>query len=404
MKKNKTVVIIGAGIVGLATGYQLLRDRPDLNLIILEKEKEVATHQTGHNSGVIHSGIYYRPNSHKAINCIKGYRMLIDFCDQYGISYDICGKLIVATDESEIPYLKTIYNRGLANGLTGLKYLNTLKEIKNLEPYVSGINAIVVPQTGIIDFKKVANKLRELIKLAGGNIYFSEEVKNIKERNKGKLEIETTKNVYEANAAINCAGLYSGKIASLSVPKNKLNIAIVPFRGEYYKIKEERKHLVKNLIYPVPNPNFPFLGVHFTRMLNGDIEAGPNAVFAFKREGYNKSDFSFSEFIEFLQCKGFRKMAQKYWKVGLGEYYRSYSKKAFTRALQKLIPAITEKDLIEVPSGVRAQAFDNQTMIDDFVFFNTDSVINVCNAPSPAATSSLSIGRSIAHQLKDVLP
>jgi (S)-2-hydroxyglutarate dehydrogenase len=390
------IIVIGGGIVGLATAYQLKKIRPALNLAVLEKENRVAAHQTGNNSGVIHSGLYYKPGSLKAINCIKGYKLLVDFCKKEDIPHEICGKIVVATDEVELPRLETLYERGIQNGLKNLKKLKK-EELKEYEPHVNGIAGIYVPQTGIIDFKAVAEKYAEKIVEMGGEIFLSRKVLKIIQKGDTAV-IETTLGDFETNLVINCAGLYSDKIARLTMPN--LNVRIIPFRGEYYKIKESKHHLVKNLIYPVPDPAFPFLGVHYTRMIGGGIEAGPNAVFAMAREGYRKRDIHLLELFESLGWPGFQKVAFKYWRTGLGEYYRSFSKAAFTRALQKLIPEIQPNDLIPGGAGIRAQACDrNGMLLDDFLILQENHVINVCNAPSPAATSSLSIGEIVAEKV-----
>jgi L-2-hydroxyglutarate oxidase len=390
------VIVIGAGIVGLATAYQLKKKKPDLNILIVEKEKGVSRHQTGNNSGVIHSGIYYRPGSLKAQNCIEGYKLLLDFCDEYGIKYDICGKIIVATEQEELERLKALQERGRQNGLEGLKWLNK-EELIIHEPYVSGIAGLFVPQTGIIDFKEVSSNFLTLLEEKGAGFRFEEKVKDIREESQNALVI-TEKNEYHASLVVNCAGLYSDKVARFTFPD--LDVKIVPFRGEYYKIRKNRQYLVKNLIYPVPDPAFPFLGVHFTRMIHGGIEAGPNAVLAFSREGYKKSDINLGELIETLAWPGFQKVAKKYWQTGFGEMYRSFSKKAFTTALQKLIPEIREEDLETGGSGVRAQACDrNGGLVDDFLIYENKIAVNVCNAPSPAATSCLSIGQTISEKV-----
>jgi L-2-hydroxyglutarate oxidase len=387
-------IIIGGGIVGLATAYQLLVKKSNLKIAIIEKESEVAAHQTGHNSGVIHSGLYYKPGSLKAQNCLQGYQMLIDFCTENHIPFDLCGKLVVASDESEIGELDKLYNRGLENGLTQ----NTIIEkdrIKDFEPNLRGVKAIHVPYTGIIDYSIVCNKLADLIKEKDADIFLNHKVESIENHN-GFATIITSQQEFEAKQYINCAGLYSDKIAALS--NKNIDTRIIPFRGEYFMLKPEKRHLITNLIYPVPDPNFPFLGVHFTRMIDGGVEAGPNAVFAFKREGYEKSDFDFTETMESLAWPGFRKVAVKYWKTGLGEFYRSFSKTAFTKALQKLVPAIQEDDLIPAEAGVRAQACDRWGgLIDDFKIIEEPNAIHILNAPSPAATSSLSVGNTIAN-------
>ncbi|MFL9836517.1 L-2-hydroxyglutarate oxidase [Flavobacterium sp. ST-75] len=388
------VIIIGAGLVGLATAYESLKQNPALKVLILEKEGDVAKHQSGHNSGVIHSGIYYKPGSLKAKNCIEGYDSLINFSKEYGVKYDICGKIIVATSQDEVSLLENIYDRGIQNGLQNLEYLSR-DEFKEIEPHCEGVRAIKVPQTGIIDYPGLANKIKELFIELGGEIVFSQEVTGITDRNDG-ITVETFKNEYLTEKLISCAGLYSDKITKMTNDKN--DVIIIPFRGEYYELKDEKRYLVNNLIYPVPDPNFPFLGVHFTRMINGAVEAGPNAVLAFKKEGYNFSDFNFSELMNTLTWPGFRKIVAKYGKTGLGEVHRSLSKTAFTNALQKLLPEIQETDLVPGGSGVRAQACRRDgTLLDDFDIVRNGNVIHVRNAPSPAATSCLSIGKTISE-------
>lgn len=390
------IIIIGAGIVGLSTAYQLLQLNPGLTVTILEKEDAVAKHQTGNNSGVIHSGIYYKPGSLKAQNCLRGYDMLIDFCKTHDIKYELCGKIIVAIKPEEIAGLEALYQRGIQNGLSGLKFLSK-DEIKNYEPNCAGIKGVYVPQTGIVDYKEIAITLARCIREnPNGDIRFNSKIQAIVGSENGAV-IHTETERHEARLVINCAGLYCDKVAAMA--GEKLNMKIIPFRGEYYAIKPEKAHLVKNLIYPVPDPNFPFLGVHFTRRIGGEIEAGPNAVFAFKREGYHKTDFKWSEFWDAISFAGFRKVASKYWKTGLGEYHRSYFKPAFVKALQQLVPSITEDDLVPAGAGVRAQACDKDGgLIDDFYIQETNSFIHVLNAPSPAATSSLSIGLEVAER------
>lgn len=388
------VTIVGGGIVGLATAYQLLRKKPNLKLLLLEKEDALSKHQTGHNSGVIHSGLYYKPGSLKALNCLKGYEMLLQFCEEENIQYDICGKIVVATSNEEIPYLENLYNRGIENGLKGIEFIEP-DEINDLEPYINGVKGIKVPQTGIIDYLDVSKKLGEKIKTLGGDIRLNHKVIKINNKN-GLAEIATNKESFESRLIINCAGLYSDKVAQLSEDK-KIDLRIIPFRGEYYKLIPEKEYLINNLVYPVPDPNFPFLGVHFTRMIKGGIEAGPNAVLAFKREGYKKYDVDMSELYETLSWPGFQKVASKYWQTGLGEMQRSFSKAAFTKALKKLLPSVEEKDLVSAEAGVRAQACDiNGGLLDDFRIIENSIAINVCNAPSPAATSSLSIGDTVS--------
>ena len=388
------VIIIGGGIVGLATALQIKKSNANYKVLLLEKEKELAKHQTGNNSGVIHSGIYYKPGSLKASNCLRGYQLLVDFCSQQGIPFELCGKIIVATSEEERPLLHTLFVRGEENGLTNLKKLSQ-SALKDYEPHVNGIEGIFVPQTGIVDYKVVAEKYGEILRQQGAEIKVGEKVINIIIINE-EVTVETSVQTYTSKMLINCAGLYADKVARMT--SENLNVKIIPFRGEYFKLKKEKEYLVKNLIYPVPDPNFPFLGVHFTRMVKGGVEAGPNAVLAFQREGYKKSQINFAELFETLAWPGFQKVATKYWKTGLGEMYRSFSKAAFTKALQKLIPEIQECDLVEGGAGVRAQACDRTGgLVDDFLIIEEKSVINVCNAPSPAATSSLAIGETISR-------
>ncbi len=382
-------VIVGGGIVGLATALQLKRSNPSYRLLVLEKENQLARHQTGNNSGVIHSGIYYKPGSLKATNCLNGYKQLIQFCTEQEVPFELCGKIIVATEESERAQLNTLYDRGLQNGLAGMKRLRK-EELIEYEPHVTGLEGIFVPQTGIVDYALVANKYGEVLRNGGTEIRLGERVSRIEAN-----QVITDKGSYATRLVVNCAGLYSDKVAAMTMPD--LNVQIIPFRGEYYKLKPEKEYLVKNLIYPVPDPSFPFLGVHFTRMAKGGVEAGPNAVLAFRREGYRKSDINLAELIESLRWPGFQKVAKKYWRTGVSEMYRSFSKAAFTKALQKLIPEIQQDDLMTGGAGVRAQACDREGgLVDDFLILESKEAIHVCNAPSPAATSSLAIGETVA--------
>jgi len=388
------VVIIGGGIVGLATALKLTEKKKGINLLLMEKEDKLCAHQTGNNSGVIHSGIYYKPGSLKATNCRKGYEMLIDFCDKNEIKYDLCGKVIVATNAEQLPALEKLYHRGEENGLNGIQRIDG-DQLKEIEPHVNGIEGIFVPQTGIIDFTTVSLKYGEIIQMNGGTIQLGEKVNNISLSSKS-ASVETNKSTYETRLVVNCTGLYSDKVAKMT--GQNIDVKIIPFRGEYYKIRKDKHHLVKNLIYPVPDPSFPFLGVHFTRMIDGGIEAGPNAVLAFAREGYKKLHINLPELIETLMWPGFQRVASKYWRTGFGEMYRSFSKSAFTSALQQLIPEIQQSDLESGGAGVRAQACDkNGGLIDDFLIYENKHAINVCNAPSPAATSSLSIGDTVSE-------
>lgn len=393
----ENLVIVGGGIVGIASAYQIWIHNPEVHITIIEKEATLAAHQTGHNSGVIHSGIYYKPGSLKAENCLRGYQMLLDFCKEKNIPYELCGKVIVAVDESEFAALDTLYDRGIQNGLNGLKRLSEA-EIKEYEPHARGLKGIFVPQTGIVNYRQLTDAIAAVL----GNsprvkILTSTEVVGF-ELKEDRVAVLTSQGPIEAHKVVNCAGLHCDKIAALA--GENLNVRIIPFRGEYYTINPKKAHLVKSLIYPVPDAQFPFLGVHFTRRITGEIEAGPNAVFAFKREGYNKTSFDFSDFWGSISWRGFQKVAIKYWKMGIGEYYRSYSKAAFTRALQKLIPEIKSEDLVPAPAGVRAQAVDKQgNLLDDFYIQESSYFIHILNAPSPAATSALSIGLTVSERL-----
>lgn len=389
-------LIVGAGLVGLSTAYHLKIKDKNAKIIILEKESDVVLHQSGNNSGVIHSGIYYKPGSLKANNCITGYNSIIEFAKEHGVNYDLCGKIIVATSKDELPLLDNIYKRGVENGLDNLTYLSR-EEFREIEPHCEGLKAIKVPQTGIIDYPAVGQTLKRLFVELGGEIIFNAKVDRILANSDSNVIFAGGKE-YLSKKIITCAGLYSDKLSLLTNPSNDLRI--IPFRGEYYKLKEQKKDLVKHLIYPVPNPNFPFLGVHFTRMIDGNIEAGPNAVLAFKREGYNFSDFNLLETIDTFAWPGFWKIVAKYGQTGMGEMYRSLSKAAFTKALQKLIPEIQENDLLPGGAGVRAQACNKQgVLIDDFDILKSGNVVHVRNAPSPAATSCLSIGKTISQIL-----
>jgi L-2-hydroxyglutarate oxidase len=394
---NVDIAIVGGGIVGLATAYHLTLKYPDKKVVVLEKESEVAHHQTGNNSGVIHSGLYYKPGSLKAKNCIDGYKMLLAFCDENNIPYELCGKVVVATDKSEVGRLRELYDRGRENGLEGLEMLDQAR-LKEIEPHLAGVQGIRVPQTGIINYKQVCQKLVQKIEENGGEIRLNTVVKSIEQMD-DYIQIVTNKSFVECTQMVNCAGLYSDEVAKMHL--GDIDTRIIPFRGEYYELTAEAEYLVKHLIYPVPDPDFPFLGVHFTRMVEGGIEAGPNAVFAFKKEGYKRTDFDFRDFFGSLLWPGFQKVMFKYWKTGLGEMYRSFSKKAFTKALQKLIPEVREEHLVAAPAGVRAQACDRTGgLLDDFKLVTEKRAIHVINAPSPAATSSLSIGKTIADMVE----
>lgn len=390
-------IIIGGGIVGLSVGYTLMKRYPHVKLLVIEKEKELASHQTGHNSGVIHSGIYYKPGSYKARFAKAGSERMVAFCKEHGIDHDICGKVIVATKEEELPILHNLYERGLQNGLD-IKLISR-DELKQIEPYAEGIAAILVPMAGIVNYKQVSEKLGELILTAGGEIKLNSPVQKIDERD-DQVTVETDQATYACRTLINCAGLQSDRIARMTGYYPDLRI--VPFRGEYYKLVPEKRYLVKNLIYPVPNPDFPFLGVHFTRMINGDVEAGPNAVLSFKREGYVKTDFNLKDFGDIIGYKGFWRLAGKYMKEGIEEMVRSFSKEKFVESLQQLIPEVQSEDLIVAPAGVRAQALmSDGSLVDDFQIIHGKHSVHVCNAPSPAATASLMIGEEIVNRMEN---
>ncbi|HEX6983421.1 MAG TPA: L-2-hydroxyglutarate oxidase [Balneolaceae bacterium] len=387
--------IVGAGIVGLSTAYKLSAAFPDLNILVLEKENKIAAHQTGNNSGVIHSGIYYEPNSYRAKNCVDGRHQLVDFCHKHDVDYEICGKVIVAGEANDIPRLNEILETGKINKIEGIKKIDA-KELAEIEPYTAGVEAIYVPCSGIVDFVGVCEKLKRLVEEKGNNVSCGQEVKNIT-RNSGELTVDTKRDRFKTKFLINCAGLYSDRVAQSAGVRP--DIQIVPFRGEYFELKPEARRFVKGLIYPMPNPEFPFLGVHFTKMVSGAIECGPNAVFAFKREGYDKISFNLNETIETLNFPGFWNLAKEHWKMGLDEYYRSFSKKAFVKQLQKLIPSIRPAHLKRAPSGVRAMALQpNGEILDDFHFEVTRNEIHVLNAPSPAATAGLAIGDEIVKR------
>ena len=387
-------IVIGGGIVGLSTAMALLADEPNRRIAVLEKESGWSHHQTGHNSGVIHSGIYYQPGSLKAQLCRVGADSMVAFCQQHGIAHDVCGKVIVATTPQELPFLENIYQRGLANGIKVAKL--TAEQVQEIEPHVNCLAGIRVFSTGIVDYQQVCQKYAESIEHRGGDLYLNTKVKKIVEIADGK-RIETNNGIFETRYLINCAGLHSDRIARLDRvdPQAK----IVPFRGEYYELTPEKRYLVKHLIYPVPNPNFPFLGVHFTRMVDGSIHAGPNAVLSFKREGYKKTDFDLQDFAEVMTYPGFWKLAFKHADAGMQEMIRSFSKASFVHSLQKLIPEVRAEDLVPSHAGVRAQALMNDgRLVDDFSIVKNQNSIHVCNAPSPAATSSLEIGKAIAEQ------
>lgn len=389
------VAIVGGGIVGLASAYRLHERFPQLKITILEKEREVAMHQTGHNSGVLHSGIYYKPGSLRATNCRLGKLAMQEFCDREQIPYDLCGKVIVAVNSGELPQLERIYERGQANGVN-CRMIDAA-ELKEIEPHARGVRAVHVPEAGIVDYRQVCERLAQKVVEAGGTVLTQARVTAMYRRGE-RMIVASTAGEVEAHYVVNCGGLQSDRLTRLS---GQTPIAqIVPFRGEYYEIKPSAQHLCKGLIYPVPDPNFPFLGVHFTRMIHGGVECGPNAVFAFAREGYYRTSFNLFDFLESVTYGGFLRMAWKHWRAGTAEMWRSFSKGAFVAALQRLVPEIRAADIVPAPSGVRAQALTpSGELVDDFLILENDLVVNVCNAPSPAATASLNIGNLVVDRL-----
>ena len=387
--------IIGGGIVGLSTAMNLGQTYPKAKIAVLEKESQWAFHQTGHNSGVIHSGIYYKPDGFKAKFCRAGNRSMVEFCQQHQIDYDICGKVIVAVEESELPLLEKIYQRGVNNGLKVRKI--SADEVKEIEPHVRCLAALHVPSTGIVNYQQVSQKYAELTRLQGGELYLNTKV--VKIINRGNVQVlETTQGKFETRFTINCAGLQSDRVAKLG--KAKPEAKIVPFRGEYYELIPEKRDLVKTLIYPVPNPDFPFLGVHFTKMIDGSVHAGPNAVLSLKREGYEKTDFNLRDFMEVMTYPGFWRLAAKHSEEGIQEIIRSFSKTAFVHSLQRLIPEVQAEDLVPTHAGVRAQALrNNGKLVDDFLIVSSQNSVHICNAPSPAATSSIEIGKAVVEKI-----
>jgi L-2-hydroxyglutarate oxidase LhgO len=397
LNQDFDIAIIGAGIIGLAVGMELLNRYPQCRLLILEKEDAVAAHQTGHNSGVIHSGIYYKPGSLKARLCVQGASAMLDFVRAHGIPCEQCGKVIVATEPAELPALEELHRRGIANGVPGLRLLPDQSAIREIEPHATGLRGIHVPSTAITDYRMVAQQYCRQIVAAGGDVRFRAGVKAIRQQ-QGIAILETDAGEFRAGYLVNCAGLQSDRVARMSGAS--LDIKIVPFRGEYYEIAPGKHNLVRGLIYPVPDPRFPFLGVHFTRRIHGGVEAGPNAVLALKREGYSKTAFSWKDSMDSFSYPGFWKMAFKYMSSGLAEMHRSWSKAAFTKALCKLLPELQEQDIHPAGAGVRAQALDaNGKLVDDFYFVDTEGATHVCNVPSPAATASLKIAEVVADHI-----
>jgi (S)-2-hydroxyglutarate dehydrogenase len=396
MRKKASLVVVGGGIVGLATAMEWSARYPDLPVVVLEKEREIASHQTGHNSGVIHSGIYYKSGSLKAQLCVAGVALLERFCEEHGVPFESCGKLIVATSNEELPRLEELFRRGVGNGLQGLRMLGR-EEIQEHEPHAAGVRGIHVPVTGIVDYARVAKAYASVILARGGEIYCSSEARAIR-RSGNETVVETNTGEIETAFLVNCGGLHSDRLSRMAGAK--LDLTIVPFRGEYYDLAKDKELLVRGLIYPVPDPRFPFLGVHFTRRIGGGVEAGPNAVLALAREGYNKQSFRAKDVLGYATFPGFWIMAAKYGKFGVEEYYRSWSKRAFVRSLQKLVPEIMEADLVPGGSGVRAQALSRSgKLIDDFSFAYAEGVLHVCNVPSPAATASLAIAKYVTDTI-----
>jgi L-2-hydroxyglutarate oxidase LhgO len=391
-ENNFDFIIIGGGIVGLATAMAITQRLPKRRLLVLEKEDEVGSHQTGHNSGVIHSGLYYKPGSMKAKTCVQGAAAMSEFCQANNLPYLRCGKVVVATSEAEMPHLEMLYQRGVANGVPGVTMIGP-ERLRELEPHCSGLKAIHVPGAGITDYAAVAKKYAEIIAQQGGEVRVQARVNHMKVGDTETI-VRSAQQEFAAKYVVNCAGLHSDRVSKLAGASNGLIIA--PFRGEYYDLVPAREHLVKGLIYPVPDPKFPFLGVHLTRMARGGVKAGPNAVLTLKREGYRKSDFSLRDTLTTVAFPGFWRMAGRYWRQGMAEYHRSLSKTAFLRSLQRLVPDLRDEDILPGGSGVRAQALDRQgNLLDDFQVVRTGNVIHMCNVPSPAATASIVIGRQI---------
>jgi L-2-hydroxyglutarate oxidase LhgO len=393
------VTIIGGGIVGLATAHQILLRHPKVNVLLLEKEDGPGRHQSGHNSGVLHCGLYYKPGSKRARMAVTGVRRMIAFCEQHGVPYNLCGKTVIATEAEELPRLDALFDRGKANGLEDLRMLSA-EEIHEYEPHAAGLKGIRVPQEGITDYKAVTKAMVDEIRARGGEIHFSSEVTSLK---RSKLwTLHTPSGEYEADFLINCGGLHSDRVSRKAGSGERTKI--VPFRGEYYLIKPERQYLVKNLIYPVPDPKFPFLGVHFTQLIHGGVEAGPNAVLALAREGYQKGDFSLRDTIETLTYRGFWRFFLRYPRMCWDELRRSYSKELFCRSLQRLVPELRIEDLAKGGAGVRAQALSlDGELIQDFQFGAQEGALHVLNAPSPAATASLAIADEIVDRLQQAL-
>jgi L-2-hydroxyglutarate oxidase len=394
------LIVIGGGIVGLATAHRFLERFPGKKVVVLEKEPRVGAHQTGHNSGVLHSGIYYKPGSLKAANCIRGKRWMEEFCAQESIPFEICGKVIVAVDASEVPRLENLHERGKANGIAC--ELVGPERLRELEPAAAGVRALHVPGTGIVDYRAVCDRLAQRIADSGGPVVTGAKALGVVAHT-SEVTVRTTAGEFSASVAVNCAGLHSDRVLQRSGGVRPARI--VPFRGEYYELATSARSLVRNLIYPVPDPSFPFLGVHFTRSIHGGVECGPNAVLAFAREGYTKARVNATDLWDVVTYRGFWKLASKHGRTGAGEMWRSFSKAAFVRALRRLVPAIRSEDLTRAPAGVRAQALaPDGALVDDFLISAEGRVVHVLNAPSPAATSSLSIGETVVAAIRGLFP
>lgn len=388
------VIVIGGGVVGLSVAREITRRFAGWRVVVLEKEARVGSHQSGHNSGVIHSGVYYKPGSIKARTCVQGAAAMVEFCRDHGVPFEICGKVIVATSKEELPRLQNLLERGLANGVPGLKMLGP-EQLREIEPHATGVAALHVPGTGVTDFAKVCEKYAELIGAQGGEVKTSTKVTGVRASN-GESVIETTTGEFAGRFVINCAGLFSDRISRMAGEKPEARI--IPFRGEYYDLVPERTQLVKALIYPVPDPRFPFLGVHFTRRVYGNVDAGPNAIFAFKREGYRAGDFSLRDTVESLSYPGFWRVAAKHWRSGKDEMHRAVSKASFVAGLQRLVPEVESADLVPGGSGVRAQAITRDgELVDDFQFSQSQRMLHLYNVPSPAATASIAIGQAVVE-------
>lgn len=396
MTTRTGVLVVGGGIVGVAVAHEILKRDPGAKVLVVEKETRLAAHQTGNNSGVIHSGLYYRPGSLKARLCVSGRQQLLQFCRDNGVDHEVCGKVVVALDDDELGQLELLHHRAVENGLEGIRRVGP-EELREIEPHCAGVAALYVPQTGIVDYSAMTRTLGDRVTALGGEVRLGVEVHGISETTTGARVVTSTEDVF-ADHVVSCAGLQSDRIASLTA--HDLDLRIVPFRGEYFVLREDAKCLVRNLIYPVPNPEFPFLGVHFTRMINGAVECGPNAVLALAREGYGKFDFSARDTWGSMTWPGFRKVARRYWRTGLGEIHRSLSKSAFTKALQRLVPEIEEHHLVPAGSGIRAQACSRDgALLDDFAIRESARVTHVVNAPSPAATAALAIASHVVDRV-----